>query len=169
MGLDTLTSQLDRNAHILHSLVQGITEEQARWKPSPDAWSSLEVVCHLGDEEREDFRAHLDLILHHANQPWPSIDPRGWVTQRGYNQRELAKSVEEFLDARKASLEWLNGLEDPDWEATYTMPWGGLKAGDMAASWVAHDLMHTRQLVELRLANTQRLAAPYSTKYAGAW
>ena len=63
-------------------LVSGLSLEQARWKPSLDKWSILEVVNHLYDEEREDFRQRLSLVLADPMQPWPPIDPRTWVTSR---------------------------------------------------------------------------------------
>ncbi len=74
-----------------------------------------------------------------------------------------------FLAARQESLAWLNNLESPDWDAAIAMPWGSLTAGDMLASWAAHDLLHVRQLVELRYAWTQQAAAPHSVEYAGDW
>ena len=60
-------------------------------------WSTLEVVCHLYDEEREDFRQRLDIILHRPEAKWPPIDPVGWVSARKYNERDLAQSLAEFL------------------------------------------------------------------------
>jgi hypothetical protein len=39
----------------------------------------------------------------------------------------------------------------------------------MVASWVAHDVLHMRQLVELTWAWTTRLVAPYKVNYAGTW
>ena len=46
---------------------------------------------------------------------------------------------------------------------------GRLSAGDMLTSWAAHDLLHLRQLVELRFAYLARQARPYSLDYAGEW
>ena len=44
-----------------------------------------------------------------------------------------------------------------------------MKAGDLLASWVAHDNLHTRQLVELRRSRLVELAQPYDVRYAGDW
>jgi hypothetical protein len=170
MDLEFLIAHMDSNAKRITSLVQGVSVEQARWRPDPDAWSLLEVLNHLGDEEREDFRVRLDIILHHPERDWPPIDPVGWVTARGYNQKELRASLEGFLQARERSLAWLKSLSAPNWEASYTAPFGEIKAGDMFAAWVAHDLLHIRQLVELHWAYTANvLVGPYHTMYAGDW
>jgi hypothetical protein len=157
------------NTRRIRSLVEGVPVEQARWKPAPDAWSILEVINHLWDEEKEDFRVRLDITLHHPDQPWPPIDPGGWVTARQYNQREVSEAVEGFLEERQASLAWLESLAAPDWEASYEAPFGTIRAGEIFAAWAAHDLLHMRQLVELHWGYTVRLASPYQAEYAGSW
>ncbi|MFN2164009.1 MAG: DinB family protein, partial [Candidatus Promineifilaceae bacterium] len=130
-------------------LAQGVDDDQARWRPDADSWSILEVICHLLDEERKDFRVRLDITLHKPDETWPGIDPAGWVTEHNYNEQVLAASLQAFQEEREASLAWLKRLEAPDWEASYEAPWGTMRAGDLLASWVAHDLLHMRQLVEL--------------------
>jgi hypothetical protein len=167
--MDDLTKVMAGNAARIRALVQEVSDEQARWKPDPASWSILEVVNHLWDEERHDFRVRLDITLHRPDQPWPPIDPGGWVTARAYNQRSLGPSLEGFLAERQASLAWLRGLEAPDWEASYQAPWGPIRAGDLMAAWVAHDLLHTRQLVELHWAHTTAALDPYDVRYAGTW
>ena len=169
MDLDFATVQMANNAERIRALVQGVSDEQARWKTCPDSWSILEVVNHLYDEERDDFRARLDHILHSPGRPWPGIDPEGWVTERRYNQRDLKQSVRNLLRAREESLVWLRDLESPDWGAIYNAPFGKMTAGDMLASWVAHDLLQMRQLVELHRAYAVRQVAPHSLEYAGPW
>ncbi len=163
-------AQLALNGERVAGLVAGVSAEQARWRPAGNAWSLLEVIGHLGDEEREDFRVRLNLILHDPTAAWPPIDPKGWVTERRYNERDLAESVRGFLAERAASLAWLRGLATPDWDTTVHTLWGwSTTGGDMLAAWVAHDVLHMRQLVELHWAYTTQLAAPRTTIYAGEW
>ena len=69
----------------------------------------------------------------------------------------------------KASLEWLKRLGNPDWGTAYDAPWGEIRTGDLFAAWVAHDLHHMRQLVELHYAFTLQMAGDYQTRYAGEW
>ncbi len=154
-------------AELIAKLVGDISLEQARWKPSPDTWSILEVINHLYDEEREDFRVRLDIILHQPAQPWPPIHPFAWVTERRYNARDLESSLQNFLEARRASLEWLQGLGGPNWDAKVRNDIGVMRAGDMFASWVVHDQWHIQQLIQLRRAYTIQCLAPYDVRYAG--
>lgn len=169
VNLDKLTTQLADNAYRLRSFVQGIPPEQASWKQTPTEWSMLEVINHLYDEELWDFRVRLDYILHHPTQPWPAINPQGWVTEHNYNQQPFQESLDNFLAARQESLDWLLSLPEPDWEAVYDAPFGPITAGDMAAAWIAHDLLHLRQLVELHWAYTNQLLKPHQPDYAGSW
>ncbi|HEY4698392.1 MAG TPA: DinB family protein [Gallionella sp.] len=169
MLFEVLYQELARGADIIRTLVAGITPTEARSKPSPESWSALEVICHLYDEEREDFRQRLDLMLHQPHEQLPPIDPVGWVTARQYNQRDLAEMLDNFAAERAQSLVWLKGLSAPNWEAEYVTPFGSMKAGDMLAAWVAHDNLHLRQLVELRRSRLVSITAPYDVGYAGEW
>jgi hypothetical protein len=169
MRLDVVRSQLVQGAETIRSLVAGVSAAEARVRPAPDAWSLLEVVCHLHDEEREDFRPRLDVVLHRPDEAWVRIDPAGWVTARRYNERDLDETLKGFLAERARSLEWLAGLTAPDWSREYRAPFGPITAGDLLASWAAHDLLHTRQLVELRRARLLAETTGHSTQYAGDW
>lgn len=169
MDMQHIASQMSAHAQAVRALVEGCSAEQARWKPAATSWSVLEVLNHLLDEEREDFRARIDMVLREGGAAWFRIDPGGWVTSRGYNQRELGPSLQEFLAARAESLEWLLGLGEVDWTREYRAPFGTIRAGDFLASWVAHDVLHLRQLVELKWAYLVQVVEPYEAEYAGEW
>ncbi len=169
MEHNLLITRLHQNAGAIESLAGGISDEQARWKPDPDSWSLLEVVHHLYDEEKYDFRVRLGIILSQSGESWPPIDPAGWVIERTYNEQDLSEILGGFIYEREKSLRWLNKLESPDWTAVYQAPWGPITAGDMFVSWVAHDMLHLRQLIELHWAYNNKLVTPYKVEYAGAW
>jgi hypothetical protein len=164
-----LARNLASNAERVCSLVEGMTEEAARWKPDPQSWSILEVINHLLDEERFDFRVRLDIILHRPNEPLPPIDPQGWVSARRYNENDLNETLKSYLAERQASLTWLAGLGDADWQASITNQWGNITAGNMLAAWATHDILHMRQLVELHYALMVEAVKPYDGIYAGEW
>ena len=167
MNLHRLTAQMEHNAETIGHLVWGISDAHAVWKPAPTSWSILEVVNHLYDEEREDFRVRLDIMLHRPGQPFPGIDPEGVVTERRYNERDMKDSLRDFLHERQQSVRWLHTLKSPNWDAVYEDKNLKLTAGDMFASWVAHDILHLRQLVKLRWLCTLRDLDPYKVDYAG--
>ena len=169
MNFQILYQELMNSTDMIRALIKDIDREQAQVKPDAESWSILEVVCHLCDEEREDFREHLDFILHRQNEEWHVIDPEGWVTERKYSEKNFDEMKGKFFDERRKSLEWLKGLSNADWETTFQSQWGPIRAGDMFASWVAHDYLHIRQLMELRRLLIERKTQPYEIRYAGDW
>ncbi len=165
-----LIEELAHGAEVFTGLLAGISQAAAEAKPDLKTRSILEVVGHLYDEEREDFRVRLDIMLHRPTEPWPPIRPDEWVIERAYNEQDLDVTMKRFLEEREKSLLWLKSLESPDWEVECPTPFGFLmKPGDMLSSWVAHDTLHMRQLVELRRWRVEQITAPYSLKYAGEW
>jgi hypothetical protein len=166
---ETLFLELVDSTEMIRSLLAGITQEESRVKPNPESWSILETLCHLCDEEREDFRKRLDVILHRPTEKWPPIAPQEWVRARKYNEQDFKKMKERFLSERSQSLDWLKGQSNSDWDSNYTSDLGLMTAGDMLACWIAHDNLALRQLVELRRARVEKIAKPYSIAYAGDW
>jgi hypothetical protein len=169
MEFSTLYQELQNSTEMIRALLSGVAQEAARLKPSAESWSILEVVCHLSDEEREDFREHLDFILHRQNEEWHMIDSDRWVTERKYNEQNFAEMQGNFFVEREKSFAWLNGLLNPDWEKTYTTEYRTISAGEMFACWIAHDNLHIRQLVELRRMRLENITKPYNLDYAGDW
>lgn len=169
MNPKAAAERLAANAQIFRHLLATVPAEQAVWKPAPEKWSLLEVINHLADEERLDFRQRLDLVLHHPGEPWPGIDPESWVHERQYNLRDLEESLEDFLAERRRSVEWLGNLVSVDLDAEYEHPRGNLSAGDLLGSWLAHDLLHIRQMTRLHYDYLSQEAAPYAVGYAGTW
>ena len=169
MKFQTLYQELTQSTEMIRSLLAGISGDEARLKPSKGTWSILEVTCHLYDEEREDFREHLDFILHRQNEDWHPIAPQAWVKLRKYNEQDFGKMKAKFFRERMKSLAWLRELKDADWSITYKSKFGSMRAGDMFASWVAHDNLHIRQLVELRRWHIEKNTKPFKIRYAGDW
>ncbi len=162
--------QLARSSEAIRALVQGVSPDQSRWRPAPEKWSMVEVVAHLGDEEELDFRARLDHVLSDRPGPWPPTDPEAWCRDRHYIERDLPAELERFLSRRTQTLEWLQSLRLLDADLAYHHPRvGPVRAGELFASWLAHDLLHLRQLTRLHFDWIERVFAPYGTAYAGKW
>ena len=169
MDIQQACTQLSSQGEAIIALANGLSHEEAIWKPDPASWSVLVVLCHLVDEEMLDFRAHLNHILHTPGEPWPQIDPVGWVTEKRYADRNLPETIDLFKQERDKSIAWLKTIKNPNFDASVSLPWGPLSAGDMLASWLAHDLLHLRQLTELQYDLTQAACQLYSVQYAGEW
>lgn len=167
MNLENSIMQMKQHQEILERILSHVDSEQAKWKPAPQRWSILEVTCHLDDEERDDFRLRLSLLLEDPKTPWPPIDPPAWAMERNYNEKDLLKIKASWVKGRDHSLEWLKSLKNPDWTRFKTHPViGDISAGDLLASWVAHDMLHIRQLLTLKLDWMAREGLEFSTRYA---
>lgn len=175
MPSDLLTTlnvvpRMTATGRAIAELVSDVARDEAIWRPAPDRWSIVEVICHLADEEREDFRVRLDLTLHDPTTDWPTLNPQAVVAERRYAERDLADAIRDFQEERARTIEWFRSLDNPVWEQEHTHPrFGSMSAGDLMASWLAHDLLHLRQLSRLRWEYLVAKAHPFDTGYAGEW
>lgn len=144
--------------------------DDARWKPTPQDWSILEICCHLLDEEREDFRVRLRSTLRDPTAHWPSLELDGISERRGYVERDLRSTVASFVAERRESVAWLRTLGDPDWRKAYVhQKFGPIAAGSLLASWAAHDALHLRQIAKRLHQLAARDGGGFSIAYAGEW
>jgi hypothetical protein len=164
IDMDSILRRLAANAQAMRALLESVPAEQAEWKPDADTWSLKETLEHIYNEERIDFRKHLREMFHDPPLPWERFEDSEWL-----KVESCAQGLRDFLAEREASLDYLRGLDHPDWELTIQTPWRLLKAGDVLVSWVEHDFLHLRQLNEIHHAWNVHTAQPYSTEYAGGW
>jgi hypothetical protein len=167
--LEHLIKELERNVPVFASLLQGLSTELVQWRPAPEKWNLLEIVCHLHDEEIDDFRTRVKQTLEDPMVTPPSIDPEGWVISRNYAGQDYEKVLESFLTERRASLEWLRSLQHPNWKHTWQHPrLGPLSAGLLLENWVAHDYLHIRQILQRKYGYLTHLSGE-NLHYAGEW
>lgn len=169
MDRSPLISQLERHALVFRSLLNDLSPAEITWRPAPEKWCPLEVVCHLYDEEREDFRARIRSTLESPDAPWPKIDPAAWVVERNYQEQDLSSTLRGFLEEREHSLAWLRAQDHASWTNAYIHPKvGPVSCELLLTNWVAHDLHHIRQLVNLRYAYL-KAHTTVPLDYAGNW
>ena len=162
--------QLETNSSTFKSLLDNISDEQSKWKPKPEKWSLLEIVNHLYDEEREDFRQRIMNIFENPEKEWAPIAPAEWVKGREYAKRDFKTSLSNFLDERKKSIEWLKSLDSPNWKAVHIHPkLGEMSAEKLLANWLAHDYLHIRQITFMHWSYLCHIAPSINLDYAGIW
>ncbi|MFM1824382.1 MAG: hypothetical protein RI967_2648 [Planctomycetota bacterium] len=166
-----LRDRLARFPKVLEALAATVDAADLRWRPAPEHWSVLEVLCHLRDEEREDFRPRLESTLHDPSAAWPKLDLAEIAARRRYNEDDPAAVLAAFAGARAANIAWLDAtLPAADLTRAFAHPkFGPLHAGMLLASWAAHDALHLRQLARRLHDLARRDAGPYTVAYAGEW
>jgi hypothetical protein len=169
MEHEEISRQLALNKNVFRYLLQGMKEDMYTWQPEPGKWCLLEIVCHLCDEEREDFRTRVKHVLERPNDPMPSIDPQGWVQSRNYMNRDYEATINDFINEREISVNWLNSLSSAEWNNVHLHPkFGPLSAAMLLANWLAHDYLHIRQITRTKYYYLQK-HSDVNLGYAGDW
>lgn len=167
--MDYIIEELKRNKGVFKELLQNCPKEMQLWRPAPEKWCLLEIICHLYDEERLDFRFRTKWVLERPNETPPPIDPVQWLNDHQYMQQDFDEMLSKFLDERTTSIQWLEGLEDPKWDNSFEhSKFGVMTAAYFFRNWLAHDFLHIRQITKTKF---QYLNSPSKSdlNYAGTW
>lgn len=139
-------AQLRATPVILRMMTEGLTPEEASWKPSAKRWSVLEVLGHLAHVEVYGFRGRVERILGEENPLLPSHDPNSFT----YDVPDLAEGLDSFERERGPSLRLLENLP------ASALARGGVHSAlgpltvlNLLNEWPLHDLGHIRQIAEL--------------------
>jgi DinB superfamily len=160
-------TELARFPAVLDALVNGLTPGRWRARPASGEWAPVEIVCHLRDEEAEDFGARVRVVLE-GSARFATIDPEGWARDRRYLEADPAEALAAFRTHRAASLAVLAGASPERLAAAGESPSGLRLTGlDVLAAWVAHDGLHLRQLAGTLTREWADRWAPLQVDYAG--
>ena len=169
MFIKEIIRQLENNQHVFKSLLIDKDEAHYLWRPEPEKWNLLEIVCHLLDEEREDFRARVKHTLENPGKALVPINPVGWVTERGYGAKGYKPTLDAFLEERGKSVIWLKSLKDAKWDNALKHPeLGHMSAKLFLTNWLGHDYLHIRQILRYDY-NYLKKKTGLDLGYAGNW
>ncbi|WP_343487820.1 DinB family protein [Allomuricauda sp. d1] len=169
MLLPEIISEFQRNKLTFENLLGELSNEIIRWRASAKRWCLLEIVCHLLDEEVEDFRARTKHALESPELPLKSINPVGWLQERNYLEQNFEETLKKFLFERQVSIEWLKSLENPNWEnAIENADLGKISAKSFLFNWLAHDYHHIRQINAIK-RDYLKFTSGDDLAYAGNW
>jgi hypothetical protein len=164
-----IIKELESNRKVFENLLELVPEEMIQWKGKSNRWSLLEIVCHLYDEEKEDFRSRLKSVLKDPEKGFSPIDPEGWVAKKKYADQDYDLMLFKFLKQRKISIEYLRTLKNPSWKNAHKhASLGELSAELFLANWLAHDHLHIRQIVKLKYDFLKEISEQ-DLSYAGNW
>ena len=160
--------QLEANKKVFEGLLEGIQKDQQLWRPAENKWCLLEIVCHLYDEERDDFRFRMKWCLEYPEEIPPTFDPKAWISERNYMEQDYEQMLSKLLAERESSISWLKSLETIDPTAGFLHPkLGRMTAHTFLINWLAHDYLHIRQILRYQFEFLKSKGEDLD--YAGNW
>jgi len=164
-----IIKELERNRAVFKELLINTPKEEYLWKPNQNKWCLLEIICHLVDEEIEDFRTRVHSVLENPEKTLPPFDPVSWVVDRKYLEQDYTIKVESFLNEREKSINGLQQLKAVNWDNSYLHPkLGPMSAKLFLSNWLAHDYLHIRQILNLKFEYLKYHSGE-TLEYAGEW
>jgi hypothetical protein len=151
----------------LDALLSDLDDALWRARPAPAEWAAVEIVCHLRDEESEDFGARVRVVMD-GGTAFAPIDPARWAVERGYLKDDPRAAFSALKQRRRDNLAYLVLVDPARLTHVVDQPRLGRMSGlDLVAAWVTHDRLHLAQLAAtLAKAGADRWA-PLRTEYAG--
>jgi len=139
---------LDATPGILRGLMSELSDEDARWKPSPDRFSVAEVLAHLSQAEGHCYRARLDRFMAEERPEFEPDDAQFHLDL--YRNADAEDSFDHFEDQRITNVELLRTLPDEAGSrvAVHRVA-GEITLANMLHEMVLHDLGHIRQIAEI--------------------
>jgi hypothetical protein len=165
--LSEVSRELGRFPTVLELLVADLDEATWRARPAPDEWAPIEIICHLRDEETEDFAARVGVILE-GGARFARNDPERWPVERRYREADARDALAAFRARRAASVRLLAAVVPDRLLASADRPGAGRLSGlDLLAAWVTHDRLHLHQLAGTLARLWAARWAPLQADYAG--
>jgi hypothetical protein len=145
--LASVRRDLARLPATLDALLSEVDDALWRARPAPTEWSLVEIVCHLRDEETEDFGARVRVIAEGGSVFVP-IDPERWAVDRGYAKDDPRAALTTLKQRRRDNLAFLALTDSARMSHVVDQPTLGKMSGlDLVAAWVTHDRLHLSQLL----------------------
>ncbi|WP_379155523.1 DinB family protein [Paenibacillus sp. sgz5001063] len=130
--------------------IEGLTEEQLRWKATPDSWSVTEVLAHLADHSIViSFR--IRDILAGTKVQLPAFNQDAWVSGQHSNAGHAADSLELFHSLLHYNGLLFNRLKTSEWEKSGINFKGEVvRITDIVRSFTAHVQTHLVQIERIK-------------------
>ncbi len=147
-GKDPLAIQRETPA-TLARLIDGLSDQQLRHRPSPDKWSIIEILAHLaGDELATSWRYRQ--MIEHDGEILLGFDQELWARLGNYAAWNARDALELFRLLREANLRMLSALSPQEWERSGNhVERGRLTVRELVRHMAAHDVNHVKQIEKL--------------------
>lgn len=149
--LNQLLGKLAETPTRIQSLVNDISDEQLRRRPSEGEFSFVENVCHLRDIEVEGYATRLNLVLREDRPSLPDIDGGRLAVERAYNEQDVQEALRAFSLARTKNLSALSNLGPEELRREGRLEGvGSVKLEELMVMMRDHDASHLKEIEQIR-------------------
>ena len=143
-----LAAGVRSNARVFQTLLRDVPDGDPRWdsKPVPERFSLREIVAHLVDYDSIS-RERFEHMIREDNPELSEWDEGEAAAH--YDTRNPIHQLESLILSRRELGDWLEGLNEREWQARGTRPKiGEFCVEEGAGLMLAHDAYHLIQVVE---------------------
>jgi len=149
-----LLNELSETPRRVSALVDAFRGDPRR-KPSDDAFSVLENVCHLRDIERLGYTPRIARMLAEPDPFLPDVDGARVAADADYNgTQDLRAAMAELVALREANVARLESLTDAEWQRAGELEGAGrITLRDLVRKMIEHDRGHIAEIEALNEAD----------------
>jgi hypothetical protein len=140
---------LEAMPEFLETALDVVSDEELRFKPSPEAFSLLEHACHLRDVEREGYLVRVRRMIGETRPALAGFDGAAIAAERDYMAQDAKRAALEFAAARRELIGLLAPLTEDDLAREGTFDGEPVTFRDVVAMMVGHDRGHREEIEEL--------------------
>ena len=146
-----LISNLKSLPNELEDLVEGLSDEELRWRPIPNKWSIAEILAHLRDVEREAFQVRLRRTIGEDTPTFELWDQERAAADRDYLAQSGRAALDEFKALRAETVAALESGPVEKWERVGVHPERGPATLEEQVTRQVknHDLTHMIQIKDI--------------------
>lgn len=154
--MNTWIEEYSRGYIMLLQAIEGLTEEELRYKPAPDKWSIHEILIHVTDSEILSTHRMRKVLVENEASLY-SFDQEAWVNELGYEQLDREQHLFLFQLLRGSMLPILNNLTAQQAERVGVYPDGArFTFKELLEYRVQHVRDHLAQIARVREAYRER-------------
>ena len=154
--MNTWIEEYSRGYIMLLEAIEGLTEEELRFKPAPEKWSIHQILIHVTDSEI--LSTHrMRKVLAEKEASLYSFDQDSWVNELGYEQLDREEHLLLFQSLRNSMRPILNNLTAQQAERVGVYPDGArFTFKELLEYRVQHVRDHLAQIERVREAFRQK-------------
>ncbi|MGE5096987.1 MAG: DinB family protein [Betaproteobacteria bacterium] len=149
MALAESIERLEAMPEFLDTAVEVVSNQDLRWRPSPEQFSLVEHACHLRDLEREGYLVRVRRMIEEKMPALEPFDGTAVARERDYLSQDARLAAQQFAAARREVAGLLAPLTPADLAREATFEGRRVTFGELIAMMVEHDREHREEIEDL--------------------